>query len=44
MTDTLRETLERMLELAEIAANIAAAQESGDITPAQAQEAREVLL
>ncbi len=41
MTDTLRETLERIIELAEIATNIAAAQ---DITQEQALEARAALV
>lgn len=36
--DTLKETLERILEIAEITDNIRAAEVSGEITPEQARE------
>ena len=42
--DTLTETLERILEIAEITDNIRAAEMSGELTPQQARELVDALL
>ena len=42
--DTLTETLERIVELAEITDNIRAAEQAGELTPEQAREAMDAIL